>query len=176
MKRVKILAVVLGISVLAFGMHTLTLAQTDSVDSAVTVANQAVFIELTTDFTAPPTDVTAADVRQGFTSIGTATVTVDATSFYDFSATTNFAGTTTGTTAGSPAFNGANTVFTACQLDLDTNGFQDGDPGPSLTNESPTIGDTDGVPHTIGMQLDWTQYSDAPNGDYTCHVQVTVTD
>jgi len=149
-------------------------AQTDTATSVASTTNQAVFVNVATPYANPGPPVTNTDVEQGFTDLGTATFNVDATSVYTISATTNFTGTTTAAPTGATLAAGK-TVFTACQLDLDANGFVDGDPGPSLGTQPKTTG-TPGTDHTVGLRIDWTQYTDAPNGTYTCEVQVTVTD
>jgi len=94
---------------------------------------------------------------------------------YTISATTSFGGSTTGTTAVGATLAAGKSEFTACQLDLNTTGFVDGAPGPSIPTQPKTTG-TAGMDHTVDLQVDWTQYTDAPYGTYTCDVQVTVTD
>jgi len=149
-------------------------AQTDTATSSTTITNQAVFVTVTTPYTDPGPAVTATDIEQGFTDLGTATFNVDATSSYTISATTNFTGTTTAAPLGA-TFQTGKSVYTACQLNLNLAGFVDGDPGPSQSGQAVTTGTT-GTDHTVGLRIDWTQYTDAPNGSYTCDVQVTVTD
>jgi hypothetical protein len=161
------------LAVLACGLQTWTLAQSDSATSQVTINNQAVFVTFATPFTTPVT-VTNTDVENGFTSVGDATVNVDATSVYDIAATTNFGGSNTAAPGGA-TFASGKTAFTACQLNLNLAGYVDGDPGPSDSGLAVTTG-TSGTDHILGLKLQWTQYTDAPNGAYICHIQVTVTD
>ena len=175
LKRRSWVALGLLMGVLALIPYAPITAQTDTATSAASTANQAVFVNVATPYTTPGPPVTNTDVEQGFTDLGTATFNVDATSVYTISATTNFTGTTTGTTAVGATLAAGKTEFTACQLDLNTTGFVDGDPGPSIGAQPKTTG-TPGTDHTVGLHVDWTQYTDAPNGTYTCDVQVTVTD
>jgi hypothetical protein len=170
MKNIKFIAVLLLIGAVAFGFQTVSQAQSDTADAEVTIANQAVFIALGTTFTG--SDVTAADIVAGLTAFTAATFDVDSTSPYQIDADTSLSGNTAAPAGALPA----GIEDAACQVDIDNNGtFEDGDAVTALTGQAITTGGASTV-HTMDLQIDWTQYTDAPSGNYTCSVRATVTE
>lgn len=160
------------LSALAFGLPMVTIAQSDSASSTGSATNQAVFVAVGTPYSASPVTVTSSDVEQGFTTIGTATFNVDATATYDIAVDSNNPGTSAPVGA---TFSLGKSVATACQLNLNSAGFVDGDPGPSSTAHPITTG-TPGADHTVALKIQWTQYTEGPSGTYACEVVFTVTE
>lgn len=172
MKNFKLIAVLLLITAVAFGFQTISQAQSASADAEVTIANQAVFISLTTTFVG--SDVTAADVEAGLTAFTPATFNVDSTSPYQIDADTSLSGNTAAPVGAT--FAALKSADSACQVDIDNNGsFEDGDAVTALTGQTVTTG-TAGTDHVMDLQIAWTQYTDAPSGNYTCSVRATVTE
>jgi len=157
---------------IALGTYSISQAQSDSADAEVTINSQAVFISLTTTFVG--SDVTATDVENGFTPFTPATLNVDATAAYQLGADTSTSGNTSAPVGA--AFTSTNSEDSACQVDIDNDStFENGDAVTPLTGQAITTG-TGGTDHDIDLQIDWTQYSNAPSGAYTCSVRVTVTE
>ncbi len=172
MQRIKVLGVVVILSMVALGLQTVTIAQSDTASSTGSATNQAVFVTVATPYSATPTVVTSSDVEQGFTSIGTATFNIDATVTYNVAVDSNNAGTSAPALS---AFTIGKSAATACQLNLNGAGFVDGSPGPTSTGHVITTG-TSGTDHTVALRIQWTQYTKAPSGTYNCEVEMTVTE
>ena len=161
---------------LAIGLSTLNTGQAqDSSTSEGSAQNDAIFVETSADFDTG-TAVTASDIENGATSLGQATFNVDSTATFGTSTITLDSGSGTTSAPAGAAFTDTNTAQTACQISSDggTN-FNNGDVALTTTGNSASSG-SGGTDFNIDLQIDWTQYSDAPSGTYTCEVELTATE
>ncbi len=173
MRKFKVLAVLLLVGVLALGLNTLSLATTATGTSSVTLTNAPIFVTVTTPFGTAPS-VTSADVVAGLTTVGTATFTVDSTAIYAVTAVTNAGGTTTAA-PGTAAFGVGDSAASACQINFNAGAFANGDVGPTSLTAQPATSGGAGTAVVVGLQIDWTQYTDAPSGSYICQIDLTAT-
>lgn len=176
MTHLRRFAAIALLAALTFGLATLTTGQAqDSATSEGSATNDAIFVAAATDFDTG-TAVTSTDIENGATSLGQATFNVDSSATFGTSTITLDSGSGTTSAPAGAAFVDTNTAQTACQISSDggTN-FNNGDVALTTTGNSASSG-TGGTDFNIDLQIDWTQYSDAPSGTYTCEVQLTATE